>query len=36
MNTEIKVEKLEKVQAPCHGCCFAAGVGVVVAIVTLT
>ena len=25
-----RIEILEKVQAPCHGCCFAAGLGLVI------
>lgn len=33
-NFEIK--KVEKLEAPCHGCYFAAGVGLVVTIITLT
>ncbi len=35
-NNEIRVEKLEKVQAPCHGCCFAVGIGLVATVVALT
>ncbi len=34
-NNEVRVEKLEKVQAPCEWC-FAAGVGVGIAIIALT
>lgn len=35
MNKEIKVEKMENIQAPCHGCYFAAGVGTVATVAFL-
>ena len=33
---KVNVEKLEKVEVPCHGCWFATGVGVVATIIALT